>query len=309
MVMAKLPMNSKVRLALEAIDEAERNGPAVQHDFLTGFSGGKIIGLLQRLTSLCAEDEAYCEIGVYQGLSLISVAAANPKRMCIGIDNYAFFDPDGQNKSIVKQRIKSADCRNVTLIESDYEDARNDLQESLAGRTIGVLFVDGPHDYRSQLMSLLIFVPFLSEQAVLVVDDSNYAHVRLANRDFLTARPEFALIAEKYTHKHPNNMASDEFEAARNGWWNGLNVLLRDSSFDVPRTMPLTERCRSLFENDHLIHSMRYADAAPEALRFACALKPLKLRTAIRRFTELRGKLARSSSASLSFEDLNMRGL
>ena len=293
----------------EAIDAAERDGFALELDFLTGYSGGKLLGALQRITAGLEANEVYCEIGVYQGLSLVSVAAANPSVECIGIDNFAFFDPHGANKAIIEERIKLAKCRNVRLVEADYEDSAHALQSTLAGRHIGLLFVDGPHDYRSQLMCLLLFMPFLSKRAVVVVDDCNYAHVRQANRDFLVTNPEYKLVYERYTAKHPNNMTTSELAEARRGWWNGVNVLVRDFPNELPQQFPLTERSRKLYENEHELHSMRYADVAPDALRFACALKPLRLRLALQRLRTLLRKMDHSDSSRLPFEELNMRKL
>jgi cephalosporin hydroxylase len=293
----------------KAIEESEKIGAKLQLDFLSGFSGAKVLGTLQRLTGLCGAGEAYCEIGVFQGMSLVSVAAANPAVTCIGIDNYALFDLDKRHKGIVEERAERAGCENVLLIEADYEDSLNQLHHILAGKKIGVLFIDGPHDYRSQLMCLLLFAPFLSEKASIVIDDSNYAHVRQANRDFLITHPDYTLAFEKYTGKHPNNMNSNELTEARNGWWNGLNVIVRDTSGDLPRQFPLCERSRILYENEHMIHSMRYADAALEALRFACSIRPLRMRVAFKRLRELLRKMRVSDYQNAVFEDLNMTGL
>lgn len=292
----------------KAIEEAEKAGAKLRLDFLTGFSGSKLLGTLQRLTGLCGADEAYCEIGVFQGMSLVSVAAANPAVTCIGIDNYALFDVERKHKGIVEERAKRAGCDNVLLIEADYEDSLSLLQQTLAGKKVGVLFIDGPHDYRSQMMCLLLFAPFLSEKAAIVIDDCNYAHVRQANRDFLVTHPDYTLLFEKYTDKHPNNMTSDELTEARNGWWNGVNIILRDSAGDFPRGLPFAERSRTLYENEHMVHSMRYADAAPEALRFACSLKPLRLRPALSRFRDLLRKMRVSDYRNAPFEELNMKG-
>jgi predicted O-methyltransferase YrrM len=286
----------------------DTKSPSRQLDFLTGYSGRSLLSLLQRSVSLCKSDEIYCEIGVFQGLSLISVAAENPEIPCVGIDNFAYFDPDGTNKQIVLECAKRAGTKNVDLIDLDYEDALERMGEYLQGRKIGVFFVDGPHDYRSQLMCLLLAKPHLSDDAIIVVDDSNYNHVRQANRDFIVTHPEFRLIFEEYTHKHPDNMTSVERAKAEAGWWNGVNVLVRDRSGEIPHTEPPTERDRTIFENEHMVHSMRYSDAVIEALLFANSLQPFNARVAWQRFKKLRLKLKSSKSEAHSYETLNMTG-
>jgi hypothetical protein len=46
--------------------------------------------------------------------------------------------------------------------------------------TFGVYFYDGSHDYRSQLLGLLLAVPLLARRALLVLDDGNWPAVRQA---------------------------------------------------------------------------------------------------------------------------------
>jgi hypothetical protein len=302
-------MTQKLKALKDALQASESEGAKVSLDFLTGFSGAKLLGALQRITALCDHNEVYCEIGVFQGMSLVSVAAANPATTCIGIDNYAFFDPDGKNKSIVCERIGRANCDNVTLLEVGYEDCSEMLQRHLAEKKIGLLFIDGPHDYRSQLMCLMLFEKFLSDKAVVIVDDCNYEHVRQANSDFLVTHSNYALAWEKYTGKHPDNMTPAELSAARAGWWNGVNVICRDDQREWPRTLPRTGSERTLYENDHLVHPMRYAEAAPEALRFASALYPLRIRTAFRKLLSLRRRIQSLGDRRAWYDGMNMRGM
>lgn len=302
-------MAKKLKALRDALQASEIEGAKISLDCLTGFSGAKLLGALQRITALCDSNEVYCEIGVFQGMSLVSVAAANPKTTCIGIDNYAFFDPEGKNKSIVCERISRANCNNVTLLEVGYEECPEMLQRQLAEKKIGLLFIDGPHDYRSQLMCLMLFERFLSDNAVVIVDDCNYEHVRQANSDFLVTHSNYALAWEKYTGKHPNNMTCAELGDARAGWWNGVNVICRDDQREWPRKLPRTGSGRTLYENDHLVHSMRYAEAAPEALRFASSLYSLKIGTAFRELLALRRRIQSLGDRRSWHDELNMRGM
>jgi hypothetical protein len=58
-----------------------------------------------------------------------------------------------------------------------------------------------------------------------------------------------------------------QLASARAGWWNGVNVLVHDPLDRLPRRFPPTLRDRSLFFNDHEVHSARYADYAVGALK------------------------------------------
>lgn len=293
----------------DAVRHASEQGllRTVPNEELSGFSGARIIGLMQRLVqSLDARRECYLEVGVYQGLTLLSVAMANRDAACLGIDNFAFFDHDGKNFAIVEKRRAALGLLNAEVINADYEEAFENLEHWLRGLQIGVYFVDGPHDYRSQLMCLQLAVPYLSDGAVIIVDDSNYRHVRQANRDFLATRPGFRLVFEAYTCAHPGNMDADQMRAARDGWWNGVNVILSGATDDVPRTYPPTHRCRGLYENEHLVHGSRAARLAPELVSFASVLRPFEPLRCVRRLGRLARKLgSRSPKEQAVFRDNN----
>ncbi len=266
---------------------------AIEHPFplkedvlskvLTGFSGKKILRLLQELVNSKEQNpqQVYLEVGVFQGMTLLSTAHAT-SIPCFGIDNFNFFDPDKKNRSIIEQRRTQLGIENAHLINLDYEDALADLPQQIGkNQQIAVYFIDGPHDYRSQLMCLQLALPYLTEGAVIVVDDCNYQHVRQANRDFLVTHPEFKLLFESYTPCHPMNMTVAQKEAATQGWWDGINVLIHDPTDSLPRNYPPTERSRTLFENDHLIHSAEYGLSAIHALNASNYLSKLNFKKAL----------------------------
>ncbi|MFQ5864011.1 MAG: class I SAM-dependent methyltransferase [bacterium] len=249
------------------------------YDSSTGFSGKKIIGLLQRLTPIFEDDDTACylEVGVFKGLTLLSTAISSPNLICFGIDNFAFFDPKKENLSYVKSRLAKYELKNVHIINSDYESAFSDLHSYIGKKKIAVYFIDGPHDYRSQILTLFLALPYLHENAVIIVDDCNYRHVRQANNDFLIINPKWKLIFEAYTHCHPDNMTDDMSYLAREGWWNGVNVLVKDSANELIPMYPPTESSRKLYENDHIIHGARFAEVVPQLLDFFQSILRLNL--------------------------------
>jgi predicted O-methyltransferase YrrM len=256
---------------IQVIEESEKNilleFPS-NIDDLTGFSGNKLLGTLQRLSKLLENQENVCylEIGVFQGLTLSLTSLASRNIPCYGIDNFAYFDPEKKNLSIVEDRLSKLKLDNAFLINKDYEDALENLTDYIGEKKIGVYFIDGPHDYRSQLMCLQLALPYLHDQAVIIVDDSNYRHVRQANRDFLITHPEYKLLFEAYTRCHPNNMSKEEEKQARDDWWNGVNIIVRDKENRLLPSYPVTERSRELYENEHLVHSAQLAEFAPQSV-------------------------------------------
>ncbi len=242
------------------IYEAINNGNSEPHTppkGLSGFSGEKLLSALVNLSSYnLSEEKVYLKLGVYQGMSLLSIAhGVKDNTQIFGIDNFASFDEDGENESIVNSRIEKLGLRNVHLINLDYEEALRDLKKIIGDKKIGVCFVDGPHYYRSQLICLLLIQPYLSDDAIIIVDDCNYRHVRLANRNFLLTNPSFKLFFEAYTKSHPQNMPPSEEAFARKVWWNGVNILTYDKHNQQKATYPETFKSRVLYENKHIMHS------------------------------------------------------
>jgi tRNA G46 methylase TrmB len=277
-----------IQRIIEMIEESEKQSlyQEFPKDILSGFSGNKIIGTLQRLTNLYQDNtnNCYLEVGVFQGLTLLSVAGANPQLECFGIDNFAHHDPQGENSNIVKERIDKLNLTNANLINEDYEDALENLTNHIDSRKVGVFFIDGPHDYRSQLMCLQLVKPYLHKNAVIIIDDSNYQHVRQANRDFIKTHPSFKLVFEAYTTAHPSNMDSQVEAELRKGWWNGINIIVKDPDNLLKPIFPPTERNRQLFENEHIIHSMACAEFAPHALSLYQNLTNFRIIKSIKHF-------------------------
>lgn len=266
----------------DAIRAAESGGRVVEVKGLEGLSGDRLIGALQRFAMLGGRDRCYVEVGVYRGLTLVSVAKAASGTPVFGIDNFTQFDPDKTNRNFVMARLAESSLRQVELIDNDFEIALPRLGEQLNGRRVGTYFVDGPHDYRSQLMCLELMRPFLAEFAVVVVDDSNYLHVRQANRDFLTIHPDYKLLFEAYTPCHPENMDGDAQAEARRGWWNGVNVLVHDPNDVLEAALPPVDPERAFFLNDHIVHASRLAGCADLAVDMAAKLASFRLVSAAR---------------------------
>lgn len=263
----------------DAIADAERDGRLLTLEGVTGLSGDKLVGLLQRSARLAATRATACylEIGVFQGLTLTSVAAAAPSLPCFGIDNFSQFDSDGRNKGITQERLSRHTKGNGHLINADFEDALLGLREHIHDQRIAVYFIDGPHDYRSQYLCLDFARPYLADDVVILVDDANYEHVRRATADWLKANQDFALLYESYSPSHPNNMNADTKAAAQAGWWDGINVIVRDPGHRFGRIYPPVADERERYFNDHLVHSARHAELAPRLLQACTSPLPMAL--------------------------------
>jgi hypothetical protein len=265
-----------LKQVFQALRETEKDGLLTDRrkDGLMGISGMKTVGALQRLARLFADDTGACyvEIGVFQGLTLVSAALEAPELPCFGIDNFTILDPDSKNKEIATERLDRFGAANATLIDSDFEAALEELDSHLGGRRIGVYFVDGPHDYRSQMVCLLLAKRYLHDRSVIIIDDANYAFVRQSTADFLAGHPKFKMVFEAYSPAHPANMDDDERARWEDGWLNGVNILVRDPESLLPDMVPPTESDRTRHFNEWLVHRLRRAELAPEAVVLADAI-------------------------------------
>lgn len=262
---------TELPIMFRTIADAPEDSAGAESDGVEGFSGSRLLSLLRTLAArIVDEDDAYVEIGVYRGLTLSSVATVTDGP-CVGIDDFSLFNPSGDNRRRVEQLLSDRGLGNVDLLDSDAEVALEGFADRFPGRRIGLLFVDGGHDHRSQLIALLLARHHLAPGAVIVIDDTNYRHVRQATEDFLRTFPEFALVAEANTPSHPANRDPEGEAEARRGWWNGVQVLVHDPDGAIVRA-PLPPADQHRFRLSHDVFRHLLADRAHEVLKVAVAL-------------------------------------
>jgi hypothetical protein len=251
----------RTRRLIEAAEEADLESP------VEGYSGGKIGYLLASIAQEIKSDSSvYAEIGVFRGATLLHVAKHSGAH-CVGIDNFSLFNPDGNNEMVVRDKIAKAGLADVTLINSDFELALKNWSGEAS--EIGLLFVDGPHDYRSQLIALLLAEPLMATVSAIVVDDANYMHVRQATWDFLSCSPGWGLLAEITTECHPAvQVDSEKRLGQRKGWSNGIHVLVRDDN-QILEFGPQETRDLSAFYMSHDVFRHRLGPISDVALDYA----------------------------------------
>jgi len=235
-----------------------------------GLSGDKLVGSLQRISKYQESDHegCYLEIGVFQGLTLLSVANELSKHHAYGIDNFSQLNPDKKNEDLIRRLIQENQIDDIHLINDDYDEALENLPIHIGDRKISTFFIDGPHDYRSQLICLEFAKKYFSEKVVIFIDDSNYCHVRMATRDFLKINSQYKLFFQAYTKCHTENLDDVEKQIATKGWWNGVNIIVHDPQNLLEVRFPSISYNRSFYENDHTIHTKKLGIISPEAVSF-----------------------------------------
>lgn len=174
---------------------------------VSGMTTANVMQLLNFAVECMKKNEIYCEIGTYQGLTLIGALLDRQNTMAYTVDNFSEYDPYGENYDILMENIEKFNLQEqVYFCNQDFEQFFLDLREIETLDKIGVYFYDGAQDYRSNLLGLLLAKPFLSSQAVIIVDNTNWGSVRQAIGDFVALNPESRILLELPTPKanHPS---------------------------------------------------------------------------------------------------------
>jgi len=242
---------------------------------LDGFSGKKLFNTIVGLTQNLKGNNIYLEIGVYRGKTLLTNAASNPHVRCVGIDNFSLFNESKTNKEIVEKKIKELNLKNVELLDMDYEFALDNLNKFLKkDEKVGVFFIDGPHDYRSQLIPLLKIEKYLTSKSIIIIDDANYAHVRQATKDFLSINNSFKLLCEAYTESHVANLEEVKKQNVLDGWWNGVNIIIKDEKNYLEKNLPqINKENRDFHFLTHDFMRSRYIEINHELMSLITKLK------------------------------------
>ena len=177
-----------------------------------------VLALLSLAASLLEPGESYVEVGTYFGASLIGAMRGNVGDF-VAIDAFSFGPIEVKGRSLpaasrgaLEETLHRYGADRATILEGDAFE----LLESgaLGDRRVGVYYYDGPHGYEQQLRGLRTVEPWLAAEALLVVDDNDWAAVALATRDYLAEQLQARLLfdipgADK---GHPQ-------------WWEGVAVL------------------------------------------------------------------------------------
>lgn len=180
-----------------------------------GMTTENIMQLLNFAVGCMEPDEVYCEIGTYQGSTLIGALLNHSERMAYAVDNFSEFDEDGSCQAKLLENLNKFGLEEqVYFCNQDFQQFFLELHEIGNQDKFGVYFYDGAHDYRSTLLGLLLAKPFLADQALIVLDDANWKTVQQACWDFMSASPEAKIILELPTPV-----------ARFSTFWNGIHIL------------------------------------------------------------------------------------
>ena len=165
--------------------------------------------LLNRAVAHLGAGEVYVEIGCWQGLSLAGAVQGHATVDAYACDDFSEFG--GPRAALLDTITRWTAPGQVRFHDVDF---RRFLQEApWAPAHVGVYFYDGGHDFDDQFVALQAMLPHLASDAVVIVDDTNWRHVRAANRFFARHVAGFELVRDVRTGS-----------AFAPTWWNGVQV-------------------------------------------------------------------------------------
>ena len=170
------------------------------------------LALVNLAASCLGEGEAYVEIGVFHGASLIAAMLGNEGKRFIGVDSFAFRDT-----SLEKVRANLARY-GLDIPEILVGDAFDVVPAGALGDTkVGVWYYDAAHSFDAQVDGLRIAEPLLVPGALVIVDDTDWDDVERALDAYLAEQPRArrVLTIEGSTRGAPQ-------------WWEGMQVLVWD---------------------------------------------------------------------------------
>lgn len=168
-----------------------------------------VLALLDLAAACVGSDEAYVEVGVYHGASLIAAMLGNEGRRFVGIDSFAF---RGTSRDRVERNLAAFGLPVPELIVGDVFEL---VPAGTLGDTrVGVWYYDASHSYESQLEGLRIAEPWLAPGALVIVDDTDWPQVERALDDYVASQPRVvrALTIDGKDRGFPQ-------------WWEGMQVL------------------------------------------------------------------------------------
>jgi predicted O-linked N-acetylglucosamine transferase (SPINDLY family)/TolA-binding protein len=187
-----------------------------------GMTTANVMQLLNFAVDCMEADDIYCEVGCFQGANLIAALLEHPNQMAYAVDNFYDFDPAGESFNKLIDNLSTFSLEEqVFVCNQDWEEFLFELKTVETENKISVYFANGVHDYRAQILALLLVRPYLAEQALIIIGNSNISAVKQASWDFIAAHPQSQIMLDLPTP-----------EDGHCTFWNGIQILSWDSERD-----------------------------------------------------------------------------
>jgi hypothetical protein len=168
------------------------------------------LALLNLAARSVAPGETYVEVGAFRGSSLIGALLDNDGVEFVAIDD---FSHSGASRDELERNLARFGFEGrVTILEGDAFELLPG--GALGERRVGVYYYDAAHTYEQQLDGLLLAEPYLAEDALLIVDDTDWDFVDAAVRDYRAKRPNVTSL-----------LRIEGKDKGQPWWWEGVEVM------------------------------------------------------------------------------------
>ena len=179
---------------------------------LENLASENVLALLNLAASCLGPDEAYVEVGVYHGASLIAAMLGNEEHRFVAVDSFVL--GEGRPETVEANLERFGLPRPELLVGDAFELVPGG---ALDGTPVGVWYYDAAHDYDSQVEGLRMAEPLLVSGALLVVDDTDWENVERALDDYVAGQPRARRV-----------LTIEGKERGFPQWWEGMQVLVWD---------------------------------------------------------------------------------
>ncbi len=212
LINTNLPENEKVM--------KERLGSILEMPRMSTFG---IAAIINHAVSQLSSEEAFVNVGVWHGFTLLAGMINNQDKICIGIDNFSEFSghlDSGKEANLCPpvpisfyKRFNHHRSPQHGFHEMDYEEYFEKVHQG----PIGLYMYDGEHSYKNQLRGLQVAEKFFAPHCLVLVDDTNKNETRQATLDFIERSSlDYEIMFDKKTScgGHPT-------------FWNGIMIFRR----------------------------------------------------------------------------------
>lgn len=188
--------------------------PLMKIPKMSTFAIGAIIN---KGVSLLKQNEAFVNIGVWNGFTFLSGVMGHPDITCIGVDNYSqtYAVDRGDTHLNMLNQFKRFKSSNHFFYRQDYKDYFQKVHKE----PIGFYLFDGPHDYDNQLEGIKIAEPFFTDDCIILIDDTNFPEPHQATLDFM----------EQSSHSYKLLLDIKTSANCHPTFWNGVMVIQRNT--------------------------------------------------------------------------------
>jgi hypothetical protein len=178
--------------------------------------------LLNLAVAHLAANEVYVEVGCFKGASIVGAARGNPGAKIFACDNFSQFEG---TEEILRGNLERHARGQVEFFNRESRVFLRDAPWRPA--RIGAYFFDGGHSFTDQFEGLQYALPSFSDDAVVIIDDTNKREARAADALFARMVPGFELVVDVRTPRnhHPT-------------WWNGIQVFHFRRAASTPIALP-----------------------------------------------------------------------